>query len=88
MKPILKACGLLNETVATFARRLGVKPPTVHGWISGDRPIPPKRALQIERETNGGVSRADLRPKDFRDLWPEFLAQPRKSGGRRVNGRA
>ena len=72
MEAISKACEVLGESVAAFARRLGVQPPTVHEWISGERDVPPKRAIQIERETNGKITRADCRPNDFREIWPEF----------------
>ena len=45
-----------------LAKSLGVSAPTVSQWCSGDRPIPPPRALQIELLTDGTVKRADLCP--------------------------
>lgn len=47
-----------------LAKKLGVSPPTVNQWVKGaqGRPVPPKRALQIERLTDGAVSRRDLCP--------------------------
>ena len=41
-----------NNQAAT-ARALGVKQPTVHGWISGQHKIAPKTAIRIEKATNG-----------------------------------
>lgn len=75
MDAVRKAIQILNESTAAFARRIGVQPPTVHEWVEGSRPVPPKRALQIEQETGGKVTRAELRPDDFRELWPEFAAK-------------
>ncbi|WP_426248427.1 transcriptional regulator [Pseudomonas sp. TWR3-1-1] len=45
-----------------LAKSLGVSAPTVSQWCSGDRPIPPPRALQIESLTKGGIKREDLCP--------------------------
>lgn len=45
----------LAKAVAHFgnqsklARKLGVSDPTVSEWMSGERPIPPLRALQLEQ---------------------------------------
>ncbi|MBF8729746.1 helix-turn-helix domain-containing protein [Pseudomonas guariconensis] len=47
---------------AELARRLNVAAPTVNQWCSGERAVPPKRALQIEALTDGAVSRSDLCP--------------------------
>lgn len=41
----------------------------------GYRDASPNLAVCIERATNGAVSRRDLRPDDWQDIWPE-LAQP------------
>lgn len=46
-----------------IAKLVNVKPPTVSAWLSGKRPIPAKRAIQIEKLT--GVSRKDLCPQVF-----------------------
>lgn len=54
----LEALGGVSATAAT----LGVKPPTVHQWKAGERPIPLERALAIERATNGAVTCEELRP--------------------------
>lgn len=41
----------------------------------GYRDASPNLAVCIERATNGTVSRRDLRPKDWGQIWPE-LSQP------------
>lgn len=53
------ACGSQSE----LARRLGLKPQSVQGWVTNGR-IPAERVLEVECAS--GVSRHDLRP----DLYP------------------
>lgn len=50
-----------------LAHRLGVKPPTVHQWMKGERPIPSARCRAIEEATGGAVTAAELRPDVFGD---------------------
>jgi DNA-binding transcriptional regulator YdaS (Cro superfamily) len=57
--------------VSALARCVGVKPPTVHQWLTGLRPVPSLKAPLIEHET--GVSRWDLRPADWHRIWPELI---------------
>jgi len=57
-----KEASRLLGSQAEMARRLNVTAPTVNQWCSGERAVPPKRALQIEAITNGAVGRADLCP--------------------------
>jgi len=42
--------------------------------VMGRRPVPIKYCLQIERYTEGKVTRRDLRPNDFAQIWPELAA--------------
>ncbi|MDN7803135.1 transcriptional regulator [Burkholderia gladioli] len=57
---------------SALARLLGVKPPTVQQWSNGARPVAVDRCVAIERATSGAVTRRDLRPDDWRDIWPEL----------------
>lgn len=50
---------------AAFAKALGVTPMAVSQWKA--RRIPPERCRDIERVTNGKVTRRDLRPDLFGD---------------------
>ena len=69
---------------AKMARALKVTPPTLTQWRGGARPIPLDRAMQIERLTNGAVTREELRPDvDWRthadvasDTDPNEAAEP------------
>lgn len=65
----------VKGSMHALALALDVKPPTVSEWRKNLRPIPPKRCVQIEQTTNGQVTRRDLRPDDWHEIWPE-LANP------------
>lgn len=59
-----------------LARQLQVTPVTVNQWLrpagaKNARPIPPKQCVRIEQVTGGAVTRKDLRPDDFAEIWPE-----------------
>lgn len=43
-----------------------------HGYAN--RKPGPKHCVAIERATRGLVTRADLRPDDWRDIWPELAS--------------
>lgn len=60
-KPIEKAIKVAGG-ITQLARRLKVTPPTVHQWVSEQRPIPADRAPDIERET--GVRCEELCPDE------------------------
>jgi DNA-binding transcriptional regulator YdaS (Cro superfamily) len=48
-----------------FAARVGVSTEAVRLWQAGERLPSAKRAIAIERLTDGAVSRAELRPDIF-----------------------
>lgn len=54
-----------NLTAAELGRRLQVSRSLMLRYAKGERAIPPKRAIEIERVTNGAVTRAELRPDIF-----------------------
>lgn len=56
----------------SFAERLKVPAPLVSQWANGDRAIPIERCVEIEVATDGAVTRRDLRPDDWRSIWPEL----------------
>lgn len=57
-----------------LAEEIGSSQSEVSQWVTGRRPVPPKKAAAIERVTNGKVRRRELRPFDWRELWPELAA--------------
>lgn len=64
MRPIKAACDLLGGP-SRLARAAGVTPQFVSQWLKDERPVPPRRALLIEKATNGAVDRYALRPDIF-----------------------
>lgn len=57
-----------------LAKLLNVTPGFVNHLVMGRRPVPIKYCLQIKRYTEGKVTRRDLRPNDFAQIWPELAA--------------
>jgi len=62
VKEALKIAVDIFGTEKNLAGQLGVRPPTVNQWLSGVRPVPPKRAIQIEAITHGSSKKEDLCP--------------------------
>lgn len=54
-----------TTTQAEFASRLNVTQGLISQWIVGKTRVTAERAIQIEKVTNGIVSRAELRPDLF-----------------------
>ncbi|MDR0215936.1 MAG: helix-turn-helix domain-containing protein [Comamonas sp.] len=70
LKEHLSALG--RGAASLLGRRIGVSPVLISQWANGDRPTPIERCVAIERATSGAVTRRDLRPDDWRDIWPEL----------------
>lgn len=59
-----------------LARAINAQPQLVWQWSTGVRPVPIERCVPIERATKGVVTRKDLRPADYLEIWPEMAAAP------------
>lgn len=59
-----------------LADKIGITPVLISQWANALRPVPPERCVEIERATDGEVSRKDLRPDDWHKIWPELVALP------------
>lgn len=55
-----------------LAAKLGITPVLINQWANEKRPIPPERCVEIERATDGEVTRPELRPDDWQRIWPEL----------------
>lgn len=53
---------------------IGVPQSFVAKMAKGEKQVPVERCVSIERATNGAVTRSDLRPDDWQDIWPELAA--------------
>lgn len=58
--------------ISALATLIGVRPPTVHEWKTGVRPVPIKRCVGINKATNGAITLQELRPNDWQQIWPEL----------------
>lgn len=60
--------------VCAVAKRLGIKPPSVSGWLKDG--IPKDKliilALDIERLSKGKYTRKSLLPDCYAEIWPEL----------------
>ncbi len=45
----------------------------VNQIVNGKRPVPIKYCARIEKATAGQVTRRDLRPDDWHEIWPELV---------------
>lgn len=61
---------------ASLAVCMGVSPVLISQWSNGPRVPPIERCVPIERATGGEVTRRDLRPDDWQELWPELASPP------------
>lgn len=72
MEKLKTLCEGGEPSISDLAAKLGVSAPTVAEWCSGRRPVPIRRCLAVEAATGGRITRRDLRPDDWRDIWPEL----------------
>lgn len=67
-----------SMSIAQLRARINVKSDAqIRQWQHGyaDRLPSPANCVAIEQATDGAVTRQDLRPDDWRAIWPE-LAEP------------
>lgn len=62
--------------ISALARHLKVSPSFAHKLVHGKKPVPVEHGARIEAFT--GVSRMELFPTTWREIWPE-LAQVSKA---------
>lgn len=59
--------------LSQLASSVGISPSFAWQIKEGMRPCPVRTAVAIERATGGQVTRKDLRPNDWQDIWPEIV---------------
>lgn len=72
----LKTFFLQNRGAQTaLARELGVSEGDVSAWASGRReiPIPHCPRIEMSKTIGGKVTRRELRPIDWANIWPELV---------------
>ena len=60
-------------SAAELARLINVDADFVRQWRNGTKQVPGRYCNRIESATSGRVSRAQLRPDDYWELWPELI---------------
>jgi DNA-binding transcriptional regulator YdaS (Cro superfamily) len=60
--------------VKTLADAIGVSSSYLSQMASGRCHISPARCVVIEQATSGKVSRKELRPTDWMNIWPELVS--------------
>lgn len=73
MTPIERAVEIVGGP-AKLAAILGKSTQAVCFWRDGKRKLPAEMCLRIERATDGQVTRRDLRPADYAEIWPDLIA--------------
>ncbi|TAM15942.1 MAG: hypothetical protein EPN65_16645 [Pandoraea sp.] len=64
---------------SALATSIGVSISFLSQMASGSSAISPARCVSIERATGGAVTRRDLRPDDWADIWPELFTDDQSS---------
>lgn len=67
--------GLSMPERSAFAHRCGTTWPFLRNIAYGYRAAGEKLCVRIELESNGAVTRRDLRPDDWMDIWPELQGE-------------
>ena len=70
MNALSKAAEVVGG-VGRLAEMIGVSGSAPSMWKARGR-VPVEHCAAIERATNGAVTRKDLRPDDWADIWPEL----------------
>jgi len=78
MQALSKAIKLVGSQ-RELAERCGVVQTAVAAWLKRGT-VPPEHCALIEKATVGEVTRRELRPSDWRSIWPELADQPDVNG--------
>jgi DNA-binding transcriptional regulator YdaS (Cro superfamily) len=68
-----------EKTNVAFAVELGVPPSLLSQWATNVRPVPPRRAIEIERKSGGSVTREELCPDIDWRRWSELTPEEQKA---------
>lgn len=71
----VEAAAKIVGSQRALARELGISSVAVGQWGRDGatyRGVPPKQCVRIEQLTGARVTRRDLRPDDWQEIWPEL----------------
>jgi DNA-binding XRE family transcriptional regulator len=64
------------STRLVIANKCGIAEQYLYQIFSGRKKPSAELCVSIERATDGEVTRRDLRPTDWQNIWPELLSTP------------
>ena len=65
-----------------LAKKTGIAPAFINQIARGVRKVPVQSAALIEKATNGAVTRQEMFPDDWEEIWPELKRKtPRRNVG-------
>lgn len=67
--------GMPKADRAAFAPRVDSTLGHLNNVAYGFRPAAPDLCVRVERESEGAVTRRDLRPDDWGEIWPELICE-------------
>lgn len=68
-----------DASASAIAADLGVAPAYLYQMASGRRSVPARLVMKIKTITGGQVTERDLRPHDWRDIWPHASEEMRQA---------
>ncbi|WP_367352551.1 transcriptional regulator [Achromobacter animicus] len=78
-RPALRRACRVAGSQAALASLIGVSAQRIKNWLSRDKQIPELYCSRIELALGRKVRRQELRPDDWREIWPELIGQPYES---------
>ena len=75
MSHLVKAIEIVGSATL-LASAIGVRQSAISNWRARGTVIDPFYCVAIERATNGAVTRQDLRPDDWPEIWPDLADFP------------
>lgn len=71
-----------------LAAALGIPLSFLSQMASGDRTVSPERASAMELASDGQITREELRPDDWKLIWPELVKRRRKTAAQPATSEA
>lgn len=78
MKLLTYLNALSKEDRPFFCQQIGTTERYIRRAESGNQKLGAKTCVKIEQVTMGYVTRKDLRPDDWYEIWPELLTTPKE----------
>ena len=72
MQNSIKKAVALAGSQAALAEKLGISQPAISQAIKRGGYLTPKHCIKLEQLYPGRISRQELRPHDWQDIWPEL----------------